>query len=150
MSVWFFCLAASSYKTLGQHPGATSHPIRAFKLVNIVYHTTHLTPSNTQGERDGNPDRPELTAVHPFHPSIPLNLYIPPLFKKKIRIRSNTAKGLPPIHPVFYFLLYAYCAQTHTEKTRVMEDAGGSRHACLHWMCNQINMHLLPGKGNTS
>ena len=39
-----------SYKTLGQHPGATSHPIRAFKLVNIVYHTTRLTPSNAQAK----------------------------------------------------------------------------------------------------
>lgn len=53
MSVWF--LSGGSFffffsKTLGQHPGATSHPIRAFKLVNIVYRTTHFTPSNAQAK----------------------------------------------------------------------------------------------------
>ena len=115
MWVCGFCLAVCSYKTLGQHPGATSHPIRAFKLVNIVYHTTCLTPIKHAGKRDGNRERPEGIAFHlgSFSHSLTSRIYIPPSFKtgrfsQRKTKRSECSKMCHNFH-------CAYFSNTHTQ-----------------------------------
>lgn len=105
MNVWFFVWPPVLFKTLWQHPRATSHPMRLFKLVNTVNHTTCLPPSNVR-LRDGNRKIRKIVFFPDFvHFHLPLKRFI--LYQQKQHI-VNTS-----FHK--FLLSYRHISETHTQ-----------------------------------